>query len=146
VETDGDRRDHVPVLRRTDCSRSTPRLPAGSVAGGLAVALALSACLFPSPSAEAGARLFRIENCANCHGPDGRGSPNGPPLVDLGSRWTVDELASFLADPEAFRTADPRLAELSREATNRMTPFAHLSGHQRRSIAVWLLSRERGDG
>ena len=62
-------------------------------------------------------------------------------LRGLSEHWTQDELVKFLADPESYRVADPRLDALSEAAGNRMTPFEYLSKGQRRDLAAYLLSR-----
>lgn len=85
--------------------------------------------------------MFRRARCADCHGPQGRGSANGPELRDLARHWTEDELVRFLADPEAFRVRDERLDELARRARTRMTPFDHLPEAHRRRLARYLLAR-----
>lgn len=67
-----------------------------AAAGGVASLVAVAAAWFAgrepvagrvvvvpdlSASAQAGKQAFD-RNCAQCHGPDARGSANGPPLVD----------------------------------------------------------------
>ncbi len=105
----------------------------------LAAALVSPACFFYVRPRSDGPTLFRVENCANCHGPNGVGSPNGPTLVGLERNWDPETLNAFLADPEAWRERVPRLAELARAHRNRMPSFSHLSDRERSKLATHLL-------
>lgn len=123
-------------------SRSVLLPTSTRVVCALAVTLLAAACVFSrDPGGDEGERLFRLENCGICHGETGQGGPNGPTLRDLARHWTAERLVRFLADPDSFRTRDPRLEALSNAASNRMTPFAHLSEERRRRLAEYLLTR-----
>jgi quinoprotein glucose dehydrogenase len=73
-----------------------------------------------------GQYLYTI-NCAACHRMDFSGNPAGgfPSLVDVGSRLTVDSILTQLHFGKGF-----------------MPSFGHLSIHERRALAAFLLKLE----
>jgi ubiquinol-cytochrome c reductase cytochrome b subunit len=44
---------------------------------------------------QAGALLFRQQDCAHCHGPEGIGGKKGPPLTDIRKNklWSPEKIA-----------------------------------------------------
>lgn len=92
--------------------RSTGILAAG---GTLVMAVG---CGSPRPapppgldvSQRAGWQIYVDLNCAACHGENREGRRSGPPLVGLAERWKVDQLVSYLMDPDAMVASNPRLA------------------------------------
>ncbi|MBI1734709.1 MAG: cytochrome c [Candidatus Rokubacteria bacterium] len=50
-----------------------------------------------------GERLFFAEGCYGCHTIGAMGTPLGPDLSRVGLRYTADQLARWLADPERER-------------------------------------------
>ena len=86
--------------------------------------------------AQSGAELFVSQNCALCHGADGRSAfwRPGPDIVPALGMWTVDTLAEYLGDPEAWAARDPRLEGGS------MPSFDHLTGDERERLARWVLT------
>lgn len=85
-----------------------------------------------------GRALFMAFGCTLCHGPDGAGTTLGPPLRGLAKHWTREELASYLADPQAAVARDPRLAELARQYAKEM-PAITTPEEQRLEIADYVL-------
>lgn len=107
----------------------------------LLLLLALPACSLrrqPPPSAD-GATIYRLQNCANCHGERGEGT-HGPPLANLGAHWTRETLAEFVADPAPVAERDPRLKELNdRYGGGKMGRYDNLDLALRLTLADWLL-------
>lgn len=65
----------------------------------------------PPRSQATGEMLYETQSCKTCHGSGGVGLPGmGPKLQGIGELWTVETLAEYLADPEAYAQKDPRLA------------------------------------
>jgi mono/diheme cytochrome c family protein len=58
----------------------------------------------------AGWQVYVDLNCASCHGEAREGKRSGPALIGLAEHWTVDDLVSYLTDPDAMVRANPRLA------------------------------------
>ena len=58
----------------------------------------------------AGWRAYLDLNCASCHGESREGKRSGPPLTGLAEHWSAEQLARYLADPDAVVRATPRLA------------------------------------
>lgn len=118
---------------------SPRRLP---FAGIVLALLSLCACSLrrqPPPSAD-GATIYRLQNCANCHGERGEGkSRHGPALRDLGAHWKRDALAEFLDDPVPVAERDPRLRELQERSGGKMGRYDNLDLPLRLTLADWLL-------
>jgi mono/diheme cytochrome c family protein len=117
------------------------------VASRRAVALALLAagaalgCALrrdPPPGAS-GALIYELQNCANCHGADGAGTPRGPELADLAAHWSRAELARFLAEPGERLERDGRLQALRAAYRGSMSSYDNLSEEQRLLLADHLL-------
>lgn len=49
-------------------------------------------------------------DCASCHGANREGKRSGPPLNGLAEHWSAEQLARYLADPDAMVKTNPRLA------------------------------------
>jgi mono/diheme cytochrome c family protein len=58
----------------------------------------------------AGWQAYIDLNCASCHGESREGKRSGPPLKGLAEHWSAEQLARYLADPDAVVKANPRLA------------------------------------
>jgi len=125
-----------------------------TIAAGLLPLLALFGCGGPrteepaegglsESSASEARRLYTAESCTMCHGEMAQGVEElGPALRDLAPYWDRDRLADYLADPEAFRVANPDFEERRDASFNmEMPPFDHLSVEQRGMLADWLLTR-----
>jgi cytochrome c oxidase subunit II len=56
-----------------------------------------------APSVARGERVFRTEGCYGCHTIGRFGTPIAPDLSRIGARYSRDELARWLANPEAVR-------------------------------------------
>jgi len=140
-------------LRRSlapgDSVRLTVRFTSGRTATVLAPVLAfadLEAALDPTsvggrpvtaPTATDGAHLYRANGCASCHGAEGRG--DGPV-----GRMLVPPPRDF-RHSTAFKggTAVERIARtlaIGVPAGGAMPLYAHLSNHERRALALYLLS------
>jgi len=105
------------------------------------------ACSFrrqPPPGAP-GDEIYRLQNCANCHGEAREGTRLGPPLGEVARHWDVEHLAAFLADPRPVVEGDGRLgAYRATYGSSRMGPYDNLDLDQRRTLAAWLLANGGG--
>ena len=81
-------------------------------------------------------------NCSVCHGKALEGRPTfAPALTDLKSNWkSSDELAKYLADPQGYAAADPRLKSQHDNYSMRM-PALPFTDEQRKALALWLLKQ-----
>lgn len=94
----------------------------------------------PPPGAD-GAEIYRLQNCANCHGGAREGTHHGPALDGLRAHWERDRLAEFLADPAAFAAHDARLEGMDRQYGGvTMGRYDNLDLAQRSTLAEWLLA------
>ena len=107
-----------------------------------AVALvAVLACATPQqpPPGASGAEIYALQLCSNCHGDAGQGNRLGPPLRDLATRWTREELADFFADPDRWEAEDARLGGLADEYSGDMKTYENLSLDERLRLADHVL-------
>jgi mono/diheme cytochrome c family protein len=126
-------------------------LPLARVASGLGyLFVLLVACSGPIPSMAEGLSLYRANGCTSCHGPSGHG--DGPMAASLPSRPTdlrypasfvrgagEIEIARTLAEGISIAPASvPQLHHTHHELA--MPRFAHLTEHERRSIALYVIS------
>jgi hypothetical protein len=58
----------------------------------------------------AGWQAYVDLKCGDCHGDAREGKRTAPQLVGLAELWTADQLASYLADPDAVLTTNRSLA------------------------------------
>lgn len=103
--------------------------------------LALVACLTPTqpPPGADGRTIYTLQLCANCHGNQGEGQSQGPPLRGLRELWSREDLVEFLADPAPWQARDPRLARLAREHSGEMAGYSNLSAQERGRLADYLM-------
>lgn len=102
------------------------------------------ACSFrrdPPPGAS-GSEIYRLQNCANCHGDAREGTRNGPALRSLKAHWDPERLARYFDDPRAMVAEDARLQALDQEYSGDMGRYDNLNLGQRRTLAWWLISNE----
>jgi copper(I)-binding protein/mono/diheme cytochrome c family protein len=120
---------------------------AASGLGSLIVFLA--ACSGLMPSVLEGRALYQANGCTSCHGPSGHG--DGPLAATLPSspadlRYPASfirgagesEIAKTLAEGVSVAGSVPQLHHTHHELS--MPRFAHLSEHERRSIALYVIS------
>lgn len=107
----------------------------------LVTLLVVAACSFrtPPPPGASGEEIYRLQNCANCHGEAGEGKSLGPPLRGLSAHWDRERLARFFADPKPFVAEDARVAELLRKYPAPMSRYDNLDREQRLVLADWVL-------
>lgn len=80
-------------------------------------------------------------NCGRCHGAALEGQRTAPKLTGLASRWTADDLYSYLRDPEAVQAATPRLAYMAEKYPIVMPAYAHTDEEVLRGLTRWLLEQ-----
>lgn len=102
--------------------------------------LSLAACSADSGAPRTGEQLYQDQNCVQCHGPTGQGTNLGPSLHDKKSYWNRDQLARFLADPQAYAAKDPRLSEQGKQYLMPMVKFLTLTEEERLRVADYVLS------
>jgi cytochrome c2 len=92
------------------------------------------------PAGASGGEIYRLQNCANCHGDAREGTRLGPALRSLKAHWDPERLARYFADPRAMLAEDARLRALEQEYSGDMDRYDNLSLGQRRTLAWWLIS------
>lgn len=104
----------------------------------VATALLLLACGDTSP----GRRAYVDSGCARCHASDLSGTTLGPSLEGMDRFWDQATLRAFLADPDSFRTRDPRLRRVAEQYPAPMPTFM-MPDTLRSQIARYLVSVEK---
>jgi mono/diheme cytochrome c family protein len=89
---------------------------------------------------EAGAKVYRSESCAGCHGEERGGGRLAPPLRRLTRHWDDEELVRFLRDPTAFAADDGRIREMAARFPSRMPPAGTSDPEKLRALALFLLA------
>lgn len=102
--------------------------------------LLVPACGGEPAAPRTGAQLYVEQNCVQCHGRNGEGTQLGPSLTDKRAHWNREQLAAFLADPQAYAARDPRLSEQSQKYLMPMVKFLTLSKEERLAIADYVLA------
>ncbi len=64
------------------------------------------------PNFENGAKMFDAALCRACHSMQGKGSSLGPELTQLGTRFSIKDMAIALVDPDAEVSDQYRVTEL----------------------------------
>lgn len=141
--------------RQLDCARRSDfktviRVMALSGLGVVAVLVASCA----RPSVNQGRKIYEENGCASCHGPDGHG--DGPLASSLPARptdlrdvslfkrgATEDAIAKMLAEGISRVHTVPALHYTHHELL--MPKFDHLTGTERRSLALYVISLRAGD-
>jgi len=93
--------------------------------------------------ARQGAGYYSDWGCDACHGDAGRGTDDAPSLAGLGDRWTIDELALYLFDPESYGAGNARVRELQDRYPDVEMPGFELPADQLRAMSAWLLTLDR---
>jgi mono/diheme cytochrome c family protein len=94
--------------RRSAGSDTRPTWPiiiaAAAFAAALAIAIATPASYGQSEQAEGrGQMLFLDHGCGDCHTVGTLGTPAGPDLTHVGSKYSAEYLRDWLADPASRR-------------------------------------------
>ena len=89
---------------------------------------------------EAGARVYRSESCAGCHGEERAGGRLAPPLRALARHWDEEELVRFLRDPVAFAHDDSRIRGMAARFPSKMPPAGTSDAQKLRALALFLLA------
>ena len=99
----------------------------------------------PEISAETiavGKAIFEDWACADCHGNNGEGSEDAPPLTALAANWTLETLAQYVSDPATFVEKDARLQKMSESYPDTDMPaYDVFPAEERRALAAYLLAR-----
>jgi mono/diheme cytochrome c family protein len=93
-----------------------------------------------SPTLERGRALFISQRCANCHGLEGDGSQNAPPLRGAESRFSATQLGTYLRDPSAFIKNDTRLMQQQAQYGALMPRFNHLEDRDLAALVEYVLT------
>ncbi len=86
-----------------------------------------------------GRLVWEAEECAACHGDDGRGTVIGPSLEQVKNQWNADELVRFLQDPGPYLASNARLAELTTRFDVDMPGVQNASQEQTSDLAAFLM-------
>ncbi len=112
-----------------------------SVFIAVASAVACGRALVVDPATrEAGARVYRSEPCAGCHGEERAGGRLAPPLRGLAQHWDEEKLVRFLRDPVAFRQDDSRIRSMAARYPSKMPPVGTSDAEKLRVLALFLLA------
>lgn len=87
--------------------------------------------------------IYADGGCEICHGEQTEGVEDaGPALGSLAPYWTEERLVDYLADPDAFREANPDF-ENRRQQTFEldMPAYGEFAEDDLRLLARWLLTR-----
>lgn len=84
--------------------------------------------------------VFKVGNCAMCHGQDLNGTPLGPPLKGVKANWDVPKLLAYFKDPATYADNDPRLAANKGKYSVPMPP-QRLPDAELTTLAEWLLEQ-----
>lgn len=114
----------------------------------------LSACMGPSSTIETGRVLYDANGCASCHGKAGHG--DGPlqgrlpaRAIDLGAvasyRLGTSEAVIAKTLREGISVDHPLPAQNKSHHELLMPKFDHLSETERRSIALYVISIQKGE-
>ena len=116
----------------------------GRTAGSVIVIACTLACgrsvVVDPATREAGAKVYRSESCAGCHGEERGGGRLAPPLRGLAGHWDAEELVSFLRDPTAFAADDGRIREMAARFPSKMPPAGTSDPEKLRALALFLLA------
>jgi mono/diheme cytochrome c family protein len=108
------------------------------------VVAAISACGEsdgkPAVANARGADVFKSQACSTCHGPDGAGTPFGPPLQGTKGFWTREKLVEYLKNPAAYTEKDPRLSAQAKRFTLPMQRFDRLPAEDLAAVADYVLA------
>ena len=116
--------------------------------------LPLTAVGCSRPSVRQGRALYEANGCASCHGPEGHGDgPMAPRLpaspidfrnVSLFKRGTTENaISKTLAEGISIAHTTPALHQTHHELL--MPKFDHLTGIERRSLALYVISLRADD-
>ncbi len=107
-------------------------------AGSTVFVLAFCLSVLGGCADSGGREIFVGAGCPQCHGLNGEGRPQGPPLRNLSQHWTRSRLAAYVANPQTFSTQDPRLKALEKKYGAPMPSFL-ISEGGREQLAEYLL-------
>jgi hypothetical protein len=84
--------------------------------------LTLACAPAPRVAQHPGAELYQDLGCARCHGDALQGTRTAPPLHEMGSFWSEEELVAFLENPASVTRSSPRLQRLGQSYPVAMGP------------------------
>lgn len=87
-----------------------------------------------------GREVFLTVGCARCHGDDGEGASQGPPLEGVREKFTKEELDQFLDNPIAYAENDVRLKKWREEYFTPM-PKLQMTDAQRNALVKYLFEK-----
>ena len=105
----------------------------------LLVCVVFAGCETPPPDGRA---VFLTVGCARCHGNDGEGASQGPPLEELSAKFTALQMEEFLDNPIAYVEKDARLQKWRDEYFTPM-PKLQMTEAQRKAMVAYLLEKHR---
>lgn len=86
-----------------------------------------------------GASLFLARRCANCHGRDGKGSPEAPALAEVKLRHSQAELVALIRDASSFARSEPRLVKMQADYSQLMPGNTSLENSELEDLATFVL-------
>ena len=109
------------------------------IAFAACLASGLVACRQAPPPGASGKTIYTLQNCANCHGGDERGTARGPALFGLNAYWERTAMAQFFADPKGLASRDSRLSAMIEAYPAEMSTYENLTLSERLVLADYLL-------
>lgn len=120
-------------------SSSTAFLIFSAVLSGCSGGSAVGGDRVDRASVRRGGQVWEAEECAACHGDDGRGTLIGPSLEGVHEHWTPDRLFEFLRDPGPELASNPRLGALTSRYEVDMPGVRDATEDETRDLAAFVL-------
>ncbi|MFC2103448.1 c-type cytochrome [Bacteroidota bacterium] len=87
-------------------------------------------------------QLMTNFGCSRCHGVDYSGTTQGPALVDIGEKFSREDLIAYFRNPQSFFNID-RFKEYRQKYPNSMMPdFGNKDVKELGKIADFLINRK----
>lgn len=104
----------------------------------IGVAVVAIGCRRTPQTVEEGRRLYRVNGCANCHGPEGHGDGHVADTLRIMPRDFRDA-QSFKRGRGVDQIADTLKTGFG-DGLGRMPGFGHLSDGERRALAMFVIA------
>jgi cytochrome c551/c552 len=108
-----------------------------ALGGALLLAAVGAGCSEPGPTGPAA--IYVDQGCAKCHGEQFEGKRTAPPLTNLASQWSGEDLATYLRDPTPFLEGSTRLRTQAERYPIPMPAYPDLSDEDVAALVAYLL-------
>jgi mono/diheme cytochrome c family protein len=86
-------------------------------------------------------QIYLDADCVTCHGANQEGTENGPSLKNLSTKWTKQEIISYLRNPDDFKNDDRILALNSKYPDSFMPNYNNMDIKDLGKLADLLLQK-----